>query len=526
MQLRPELVFEKNQDRFGDPIVVICDPLVRRFFSLPGEAEVLLDRLRESAQQADLARDFGELFEESQISALLRELGNLNLLDEGLAPDALRARIRSKHRADQWTVLRDTLRRAGERVPVYRAKFSGVNLDIKEPSDLLALPYLTKADIREHYPDGLLPDGIDLDSLLQNKELRLSTSSGTSAGDRLQMIFSTEARGLQMAAGAAINGALYPFIDRHQATLTSMHCADPDVCVRHTPDMAGRIRDGNRLLLMPPDDPGAPTLDEVRKVFDELKAFDARWLDCNPSYLTNVTYAALDAGIELPRIEVITCGFEFLTKANRAFLRKAWGCGVYNRYTASELGTFQVLECDRGSLHVNDRYYYPEIVRDGRHVRPGEIGRLVQTTLQETIPLLRYDTGDLFVASEDKQCECGSVNRVIGAVAGRASDLISACDGSPRTTREIDDALSTVEGMRVYQVAQTAATSYRVKVVCDPTADAATVRSAAADALRGTVGANADVRTELARYLYPEPSGKFRIVRSELPGLERLISVK
>jgi phenylacetate-coenzyme A ligase PaaK-like adenylate-forming protein len=534
VRLRDDLSLQRDVDRFGDPIVVIGDPVVRRFFALPAEAEPVLDQLRELTELAALVASFADAFDEAELDGLVRGLAANHLLDEGLPAPTLRARLRASHRAEQWSALQRTLR-LGERVPIYRQKFRALGFDpgvqpgvppgVPTEAELVHAPYLTKLDIKEHYPSGFVPDGTDLDEMIGTRQVRLATSSGTSAGDRLQMIFSADARGLQMAAGTALNDELHRAAKLPQAVLTSMHCADPDVCVRYQPEMQSRIRDGNRLLLIPPDDPGAPTLSEVRTIFAELRGFAVHWLDCNPTYLMNVTFAAIDAGLELPRIGVITCGYEFLSMLHRAALERAWGCEVYNRYTASEVGNFQMIECHRHSLHLNDRYFYSELVRDGRHVGPGEVGRLVQTTLQEMIPLIRYDTGDLFVAEEDRDCGCGNVGRIVAAIAGRACDLVTATDGSPRTTRQIDAALGTVDGLRSYQVMQTAPTAYRVKAVAEPGREVSSVRACAADAVRAVLGADAHVRTEGARHIYPEPSGKFRLTGSELPGLDRLISV-
>lgn len=525
MQLRPDLVFEKDVDASGDPIIVICDPLIRRFFSLPAQAELVLDRLRAPADVDELVKEFETTFDPGEIHTLVRGLVSNGLVAGEGSSAALRVRLRDQHRADQWSAMQRLIRHAAEHIPVYRAKLGDTPVGaIETPSDLLRLPPLTKADIRAHYPDGFVPAGTDLASLVASNEVRLSTSSGTSAGDRLQMIFSAEARGLQTAAGTAMNSELFRRIRAHQAVLTSIHCADPNACVRYSPDLEGRVRDGNRLLLIAPEEPGAPAIEEVERILAELRAYEVRWLDCNPTYLANLTYTAIDEGVELPRIDVITCGFEMLTRSHRALLARAWGCPVYNRYTASEVGTFQIVECEHGSLHVNERYYYSEIVRDGRHAAPGEIGRLVQTTLQEQIPLVRYDTGDLVRAAGSHECACGSVNRTVAAIAGRASDLIAATDGTPRTTLEVDEALSAVSELRFYQVVQTAPKGYQLKVVVDRGADSAAVRARAAEALHAVVGADAQVRAEAVRHLYPAASGKFRITQSALPHPELLIT--
>jgi phenylacetate-CoA ligase len=506
-------------------MIVIRDPLTKRSFALPEEAEVILSRLESPRALEDLSSELEASLDPEEIEHVVEQLRARHLLDEGLDEGTLRARIAEAHRAECWEAMRMTLRYAAEKIPIYQKRYAEVAIDqIAKPDDLLRLPLLTKADIRAHYPAGFVPEGRTIEGLIEQNAVSMSASSGTSAGDRLQMISSVDARSKQMIAGGLLNRELADVATQQQSVLTSMHCADPNVCVREEPRMERRIRDGIRHLLIPPDDPSAPTKQELKQIVEELGAHKPLWLDCNPTYLVNVAYALRDAGLPPPKLRVITCGFEFLSKIHRRFLKAFFGCSVYNRYTASELGNFQILECEAGRLHVNDRYYFAELVRGGRHVEVGEMGRLIQTTVKETIPLVRYDTGDLFIAGDDFPCPCGGVSRTLGAIAGRASDLITAPDGSPRTTLRVDDAMSSVEGLRFYQVEQIAPVQYEAKIVVESSQEGARVRERAREALASMLGAGAEVRADIVKRTYPEPSGKFRLCRSRLPALDALIT--
>lgn len=449
-----------------------------------------------------------------------------HLLDEGLEAAEIRTRVARDHQNECWTSFVNVLRYASKQIPIYRDRYREAGVDIERidsPDDLGRVPILTKSDVRAHYPTGFIPDGQRIEDLIAAKKISTSASSGTSAGDRLQMVSSVDVRSKQMLAGSLLNVDLTDVINGQQSVLTSMHCADPNVCVREEPSMEKRVRDGVRHLLIPPDDPGAPTREELDRIVDELRRHKPLWLDVNPSYLASVSYAIKDAGIEPPKIRVITCGFEYLSKIHRRLLSEVWGCSVYNRYTASELGNFQILECERGALHVNDKYYYAEIIRSGHRARPGEMGRLIQTTVKETIPLVRYDTGDVFVAGDGKPCACGGVGMTLGAIGGRASDLISTPDGDVRTTHDVDDAVAQVEGVRFYQLRQTATSQYEIKVVTEPSSSAANVRARVGEAIQALLGRGAEIRVDGARRIYPEPSGKFRLCRSDLPAIDRLV---
>ena len=70
-----------------------------------------------------------------------------------------------------------------------------------------------------------------------------------------------------------------------------------------------------------------------------------------------------------------------------------------------------------------------EIVKpDLSPCKPGELGRLLCTTLHNyTMPLLRYDLGD--VATAGGQCDCGCTLPVIGNIEGRVTDRLRSASG-------------------------------------------------------------------------------------------------
>jgi hypothetical protein len=98
--------------------------------------------------------------------------------------------------------------------------------------------------------------------------------------------------------------------------------------------------------------------------------------------------------------------------------------------------------------------------------------------------------------------------------------LISA-DGTAKTEREIDDVLSEVDDLRFYQVQQTRPATYQMKVVVEPKADAAAVRARAGEALRAVVGGG-EIRVDLAKRIYNEPSLKFRFVKNDVAGVDKI----
>ena len=71
--------------------------------------------------------------------------------------------------------LKDSVRRAYERVPHYRTKFDAAGAhpaDLKQLADIAKFPFTTKLDLRENYPFGML--AVSMDDII-----RIHASSGT-----------------------------------------------------------------------------------------------------------------------------------------------------------------------------------------------------------------------------------------------------------------------------------------------------------------------------------------------------------
>lgn len=104
---------------------------------------------------------------------------------------------------------------------------------------------------------------------------------------------------------------------------------------------------------------------------------------------------------------------------------------VYNRYGSREFGHI-ASECEKHEgLHINaDRFVLEIIDSDGNVCKPGELGEIVITDLDNYVfPMIRYKIGDLGVLS-DKKCSCGRNLPLLEKVEGRIFDLIVGVNGN------------------------------------------------------------------------------------------------
>ncbi|MFC2105035.1 phenylacetate--CoA ligase family protein [Candidatus Bipolaricaulota bacterium] len=134
-------------------------------------------------------------------------------------------------------------------------------------------------------------------------------------------------------------------------------------------------------------------------------------------------------GMALHSPRFILSSVEMLYPAMRETISKAFGCPVYNRYGAAEVGRVAA-ECQSGKLHVSSFNNHVEILnQDDSPTLPGDVGRIVVTSLHNlAMPLIRYDIGDL-ARVPTETCKCGSPLPVLEELCGRVVHHFVRPDG-------------------------------------------------------------------------------------------------
>lgn len=124
-----------------------------------------------------------------------------------------------------------------------------------------------------------------------------------------------------------------------------------------------------------------------------------------------------------PPLVVVLTG-EPVYAFQRETIEAAFGCRVAREYGSGELGC-AAFECPAGRLHVSAESVLLECETAGAG---GGTGRLLATHLRNTtLPLIRYDTGDLG-AVESAPCACGRGLPVVNIV-GRSRERVARAGG-------------------------------------------------------------------------------------------------
>jgi len=164
------------------------------------------------------------------------------------------------------------------------------------------------------------------------------------------------------------------------------------------------------------------------------------------------------------QIDSIVTTAEMLLPGQREFLEETLGGKVFNRYGCREVSVI-ASECEfhRG-MHVNADALLVEIVPDAS--RPGKAGRILVTDLLNySMPLIRYEIGDVGEWAEDQNCPCGRQLPLLADVQGRITDFLVLSDGRQISGPALTLVVSDMADVRQVQFVQRAPDLVLLRVV-------------------------------------------------------------
>ena len=304
------------------------------------------------------------------------------------------------------------IRHVYEHVPYYRALMDEKGVkpeDIKRLEDIKKLPFLSKSDLRETYPYGML--AVPLSDCV-----RIQSTSGTT-GKRV-----------------------IAYYTQHDVDLWEECCARAIVAVGGTKDDVVQVCYGYGLFTGGPGlnggshKVGSLTLpmssgntDRQIQFMMDLKA---TILCCTPSYAAYIGESLKDRGYK-PQDNFLKAGIfgaEPWTEEMRRDIQASLGIKAYDIYGLTETsGPGVAFECEeQRGMHINEDHFYAEIIdpETGEVLPEGSKGELVFTSLdKEAFPLIRYRTRDICVLTREK-CSCGRTHVRMSKPMGRSDDML------------------------------------------------------------------------------------------------------
>ncbi|MCX7040084.1 MAG: hypothetical protein NT005_13240 [Spirochaetes bacterium] len=378
-----------------------------------------------------------------------------------------------------------------------------------------ALPALTKADIRAHFPHGLVPDGMDLAAGLASGEVSYVRTSGT-ADEALTNIWNQAwwdaseraSWGLNAVAARAATGT------HREAILASALSVGPRSEGERLPRerrMLGRFLFLNEYAFTTEWPEG-----HERRILAELGEFQPDVLEANPSLLARLARFAERAGIDVYQPTLVILTYEFPSRVQLRAIRRVFRSPVASSYGSTEAG-YVFMQCEHGRLHQNTEFCRVDFqpLTDGPGMRG--VGRLLVTTFGNPwFPLLRFEIGDIGRLSPSS-CPCGRDDGMtLSAVEGRLVSVCIGAGGRLVTHGQIDDVLGRIEGIAQYRLAQEAPGSVLLSFVGEEGRGVHAEAESEA-ALRDLFGPGVTVSVNEVPLISPEKSGKFLLVRRMFP---------
>lgn len=192
------------------------------------------------------------------------------------------------------------------------------------------------------------------------------------------------------------------------------------------------------------------------------------YLATYPSNLQALVQRSRELGQQPEGLQAIVLSSEPVSAELIELTRQSWGAQCLSTYSSSEAGLMASPRADGIGYYVEAEAVHLEVLRDDDSpCLPGEIGRVVITTMQEFLrPLIRYEVGDYAELAQDDPADLITLPR-LGRVLGRQRTMIELPDGR-RVWPHFEFApLLSLGGLRKWQLVQHADLSITARVVGD-----------------------------------------------------------
>ncbi len=324
--------------------------------------------------------------------------------------------------------------------PFYKKKFKDTDIAyIKTLDDLRILPFTTKDELREAFPENL--------SVGYTVHNCVHESTSGSTGDVLDIYHDKRS---------------YDYYD----TLSfrayrgyNLGITDKIAYTRFEPikkelfEYVGFLK---RLYI--------PVHYPAQEQLALLLQYNADVISAYPSCLYEIAQLVKEHHLKIQPKFIISHS-ELLTTPMKTYLESVFNCPVYRDYSSFEVHNI-ANECAHGRMHIHADLNIVEIIRDGEPVPPGESGEVVVTNLSnKAMPFIRYRIGDIG-ALEEGTCTCGRGLPLLKMVEGRKDQYLIFPSGRKVSPR-IFDPLDVIfhKNVSKFQIVQKGKETFIIKIV-------------------------------------------------------------
>ncbi len=304
------------------------------------------------------------------------------------------------------------IRHVYDHVPYYKSLMDEKGVtpeDIQSVDDLRKLPFTSKADLRNSYPDGLL-------AVPKSECVRIHSTSGTT-GKRVVAFYTQNDVDLwEDCCARAIMAAGGTKADVCQV------CYGYGLFTGGAGLHGGSHKVGSLTLPM--------SSGNTARQIQFMQDLGTTILCCTPSYAAYIGETIKEQGIDPStlRLKAGIFGAEAWSEEMRRDIERNLGIKAYDIYGLTELsGPGVAFECEaQNGMHVNEDHFIAEIIdpETGEPLPDGTQGELVFTAItKEAFPVIRYRTRDICTLHREA-CSCGRTLIKMEKPKGRTDDML------------------------------------------------------------------------------------------------------
>ncbi|RLF27258.1 MAG: hypothetical protein DRN05_05890 [Thermoplasmata archaeon] len=286
-------------------------------------------------------------------------------------------------------------------VPVYRKKYRQIGLHIQEITeikDIKKLPFISKQDLRNGFPDEIVPEK-------SNKKKFYIVSTGGTTGRPISIYtdLPTMLRGITIT----LREMKYFKLNLRKTKIAhignfSRYRIDhvfQEKLMKHLKPFYSMKNTLNIDVNQP-----------IKTIMHMLNNFKPDLIISYPAVFQHLAFLKRKGYGKNVNPKLLQVGGAILDEYTRSYVEDTFRCRLLNIYSSVEAGANIAFECPEGNWHIHHDFFHVEAVdKNMEPVTPGERGHIVITRLWgRGTPIIRYTGMDDWVTlSDNKKCSCG-----------------------------------------------------------------------------------------------------------------------
>jgi len=334
-------------------------------------------------------------------------------------------------------------------VPMYHKIYKKAGIhpnDIKGIQDIEKLPYISKKDIIDHFPNDIIPKRYN-----KKKGYQVYTSGSTGKPVAIYTDFQT------MSEAVGIFLRELDIFDLHWRK--SKFAIIGNFSPNKAPEASDKLINQQARSFFPLDNYlTLRVFDPIQEIIEKLDEFKPDIIFSIPVFYRNLAFFKKKGFGDNINTKVLHVGGYVLDNYTRKYVEDVFGCRMLNSYGSTESNADMAFECMQGTWHIFHDFFHIEAIDKNRElVKPGTRGHAVITRLfGRGTPIIRY-TGvdDWITLSSDYKCDCGLCTPIItDGVEGRINTSVVTPDGRIFPIGSFDIISKVLMDLNTYKIKQ------------------------------------------------------------------------